>query len=596
MHSLKENIFWLLLLVVVFSFGVFYQYQEKGEFEQYNVIKSDGTCYYSYLPSTFLSKENQTKEGIDYYMLLDRNDKTKHNKFFIGTSFFMTPFFVLAHSYVLFRNALNPNYAYPPDGYSLPYQIAIGISGAFYLVLGLYFLAVLLSYLGVDKRVVYGVSFFFAMGTQLLTLSSYEASFSHIYSFFVIATILLLTYKIALKPNLRLFLLLSALFAVLALIRPTNVLVVLALPIIFELTTYKRFFRWLSQQRLAFVYALGIMAGIIFIQLLYWKLETNHFIIWSYSEEGFNFLHPEFFKVLFSFKKGLFVYTPLLLVAFAIIFFSALSLRIKGLFLLFFVINNYVISSWWCWWYGGSYGMRPWMEFMPVVILLVALSLNKMDVSKVKVITVFSFLALWINLVQTYQYATGIIHWSEMNWDKFQQVFLRTHSDFRFVTYDLDTSYKHYIVVDSLTYSARQNPEPKALVLNNERPFDAVFEVSKDSMYQANFKWNAQQLFNDTLGTYVKVKFDGRLENMTGGAVVVSTANCKNKDCLVWNSVRLIKLIRRAEEWNTVEAIFDLKKPNPKWEDYQIYFFNDRGNKVWVKNIEVTFYYYLYRD
>ena len=57
------------------------------------------------------------------------------------------------------------------------------------------------------------------------------------------------------------------------------------------------------------------MLGIMAIQSVIYKLSTGYFWVYSYGEEGFNFGSPHFIDILFSYKKGLFLYTPIYLIA-----------------------------------------------------------------------------------------------------------------------------------------------------------------------------------------------------------------------------------------------------------------------------------------
>ena len=53
-------------------------------------------------------------------------------------------------------------------------------------------------------------------------------------------------------------------------------------------------------------------------QMIYWKEMTGRWLYFSYgSDERFFFGDPAIIKGLFSYRKGLFIYTPLLLFAFA---------------------------------------------------------------------------------------------------------------------------------------------------------------------------------------------------------------------------------------------------------------------------------------
>src|SRR5690606_11897099 len=64
-------------------------------------------------------------------------------------------------------------------------------------------------------------------------------------------------------------------------------------------------------KKLSFVNYLVIflIIGILFfIQSYAWYLQIGEWIIWTYNNEGFYFTHPEITKVLFSFRKGWFIY------------------------------------------------------------------------------------------------------------------------------------------------------------------------------------------------------------------------------------------------------------------------------------------------
>src|SRR5664279_5384717 len=79
--------------------------------------------------------------------------------------------------------------------------------------------------------------------------------------------------------------------------------------------------------------------------------------------ERFDFLHPHIMQVLFSFKKSLLVYTPIII--FPIIGLLLLRKNNKPIhvaILAYTLINFYLLSSWAAWWNGGSFGMRYFTE------------------------------------------------------------------------------------------------------------------------------------------------------------------------------------------------------------------------------------------
>lgn len=99
---------------------------------------------------------------------------------------------------------------------------------------------------------------------------------------------------------------------------------------------------------------------ILSIQLFYWKFQTGNWIYWSYGSESFYFLKPHLIEGLIGFRKGWFLYTPLMILGCVGLFMS--PKRIALSITLFLMLFTYVVFSWWNWWYGGSLGCRPMLD------------------------------------------------------------------------------------------------------------------------------------------------------------------------------------------------------------------------------------------
>ena len=164
-------------------------------------------------------------------------------------------------------------------------------------------------------------------------------------------------------------------------------------------------------------------------QLVYWKYSTGSWVYYSYGEEGFYFNHPHIIDGLFSYRKGWFIYTPLML--FFVIGFFFMRKRIPELLLplsIFLLLNIYVVFSWWCWWYGGSFGARPMIDSYGLLALPFATLLEKV-ISRKKwqkiMASVFLLFFIYMNLFQTRQYRTSMIHWDSMTKQAYWKVFFR---------------------------------------------------------------------------------------------------------------------------------------------------------------------------
>jgi hypothetical protein len=132
-------------------------------------------------------------------------------------------------------------------------------------------------------------------------------------------------------------------------------------------------------------------------------------------------------NILFSYRKGLFVYTPVLLLSLLglIRLLKHGNYYLAGAWALFFLIITYLLSSWNPWYYGASYGMRVYVEFYPVFFILFALLIENLRISYKALILVFAFACVPLNILQTNQYKRFILHWHEMDKASYWRVFLK---------------------------------------------------------------------------------------------------------------------------------------------------------------------------
>jgi hypothetical protein len=161
------------------------------------------------------------------------------------------------------------------------------------------------------------------------------------------------------------------------------------------------------------------------IQLMVYYNQTGALFVYSYEEEGFNFLRPEIFNILFSYKKGLFLYTPLLLIAMFghVIWFKMQKWQAISS-MLFFLSITYFLSSWWNWYYGGSFSSRAYIEYYVFFALPFAIMLQRLSKPYRRVMLGISMVLVLFCQFQTYQYRYMVIHWDNMDKEKYWEVFL----------------------------------------------------------------------------------------------------------------------------------------------------------------------------
>jgi len=383
------------------------------------IIQWDIIDYYAYLPAFIIYDDVTLKfKEQDFNRFAGKiwGHKLDNGNYVIkmsmGMSVMYAPFFLCAHLFAHFS-------AHTPDGYTKPYAFVLVLASLTYFILGLLLLAKILIRYFPDK-VVALVLLIIAIGTNVSNYLTREAPMSHSFSFFLFAAFIYLTIKWYEKLKWQWSLLLGLVFGLISLIRPTNSVIA----IIFILWNIKNWsqiigrFRYIWSSYRHFI-IIGIFAMLVwFPQIIYWKYVTGSWIYYTYGDEGFFFSSPKILNVLFGFRKGWFVYTPLMFFAFC--GFTVLYKKHKQLFcglLLFFILNLYIVSSWWCWWYGGSYGHRALIESMAVMAFPLAAIVNifsdKKIIYKVFLLIIVSFFIIH-NLFQNYKYLNTSIHFDSM--------------------------------------------------------------------------------------------------------------------------------------------------------------------------------------
>lgn len=169
----------------------------------------------------------------------------------------------------------------------------------------------------------------------------------------------------------------------------------------------------------------------IFPQLLYWKTKTGNWFFYSYADwERFYWEDPAIVDGLFSYVKGWYVYTPIMLLAtIGIYFVWRFAKEWLWPLLVFYCLNTYIVLSWWSWWYGGGFGLRAFAEAAaPMSIGLAALLAwiwQQKPIARYSLLLSIVFCVV-LNLFQTMQYKRVYIIWNGMTKERYWKVFGKT--------------------------------------------------------------------------------------------------------------------------------------------------------------------------
>jgi hypothetical protein len=393
-------------------------------------IRSDGFSYYVYLPSWFLYHDTTLSSvardccGGDFpdFTAIVRWPGTRQwvNAHPIGVAVMQTPFFLAAHALTRWSNL-------SPDGFSLYYQHAAGLSGLAWIVAGLWVLRDLLRRHfsdGVTAATLISILF----GTNLYHYATYDSSYSHPYSFFLFAALLDLTDRWH-RSGERHPVLLGLTAGLIVLTRHTNALALLVFPLYgaADRRTLREAGARLARDWRALGAMLAVAAAVVLPQLVLYYRATGHALVSSYGSLGFNFASPHVFGVLFSVQKGVFFWSPLLLLAVAGLFFTRGTARAFVLpSLLFLAVNTYLIASWWDWQFGASYGHRGFVDSLPMLSIGLASVYSRANDRALlrHVLQVGVSLAVALSLVQMLQYWNGVLPFSDTTWDQYRRLFL----------------------------------------------------------------------------------------------------------------------------------------------------------------------------
>lgn len=397
-----------------------------------DIIEADAKGNYAYLPAVFIyhdlnfgffdriEKEKYFNETLFYDYRAHCAGRTI-DKYYCGTALAQLPFFLIAH-------VLSPRMGYDADGYSKPYPVMISVAALFYLLLGLIFLNRLLRLFGIEKwnsAIVLAATVF---ATNIFYYTVGEPGMSHIYSFAFMAMFLYFGKRYFIQPAGRYAVTLAGLLAIIMLIRPVNGVVLLSLPFLAgNRIALKYGVAWFFTKKRSYLLSIPLFLLVLSIQPVIYKISTGQFLVDSYHGETFNFLNPHIIDILFSYKKGLFLYSPILLLAFT----GGYVLWAKGRFefytlFAFLLILTCLLSSWWNWWYGGSFSSRVYLEYIPFFSILLGLSLKNIRSRLLRTFFVsLIFVFIVVCQIQTFQYRYYQIHWENMTKEKYWNVFLR---------------------------------------------------------------------------------------------------------------------------------------------------------------------------
>ena len=398
-----------------------------------DILEADARGYYAYLPATFIYNDYNFDffETVEIKKISSKNlfydyrnmyNGKNVNKYFCGTALAEMPFFLIAHTISIIRNT-------EANGYSSIYFIWINIAAIFYLGLACMYLAKYLRLYNIKESYIAFILPILIFGTNVFLYTVLDPGMSHVYSLAFFSIFIYQAHLYFEKPTIKRFYILAVLMGLIILIRPSNALLVFALPVLagsFE--KLKNGFLFLFQKPIYAGFGILLCIAIVSIQFVFYYIACGKFFVYAYSDERFYLNKPHIIDILFSYRRGLFLYTPILFLSLFGYYFTYIKNKFftfSHIAFLFLVI--YILSTWWVWWYGGGFSGRVFIEFFPFFMLLLAFLLQGLVNTKLQLaLKTLLVLLVLVCQIQIYQYRHYHIHWDsttkEMYWENFLRI------------------------------------------------------------------------------------------------------------------------------------------------------------------------------
>lgn len=417
------------------------------------LVNGDGIGYYAYVRSPlvdhnfrFSSDWQDPKEELEKIFLENHfvdNPVTKTgylpNFYAVGPAILWSPFLIPTHLVVLGLSRLG--FPLAADGHSWPYLAAMAGATVLYGFAGLCF-SFGIARRFVEERWAFWATVGIWFGTSVPVYFYLLPAWSHAHSVFTNALFLWYWLKTRGTRTTGQWLTLGLLTGLMMDVYQVNV--VLVFVVAYEaLSAYAQV--WSSRAgksemlakafRFHALYALGALLGYLPTLITRQIVFGSPFAVGPYTLRMWNWTSPVLAQVLFSKDHGLFVFTPLVVLAIVGLFFLRRLDRPLGTICIVITAVFYFLIACFPWWYGAvGFGNRFFVSLTPIFVLGLAslyawtaeLWPDARAASR-RLIPVTLLFVVW-NLGLVYQWQThllpryGPVYWPELVFNQFRVV------------------------------------------------------------------------------------------------------------------------------------------------------------------------------
>lgn len=592
----------LITLVVISSILSVY----KVSIVHDNEIAWDVFGYYLYLPATFIHHDpllkditwikevNKERKLTGTLYMVSQNKKGEPVYFFLmGMAIFYLPFFSMASLYAY-------KFGYAVDGFSWPYQYGLVIGGIIYTIIGLIFFRKILRQFFSEKLTSL-LMIIVVFGTNYINQLTVD-NLATVNVIFMLTTLVIWnTIKWHQNYKGKYLVAIGVCITLATLVKPTEVFVFL-LPLFWNVTsveTLKQKWVKLMANKAYLLVTIIICLMLVMPQMLYWHHKTGMYIYDSYKNPGvgLDYFSPHITNVLFSYRKGWLLYTPVMI--FALIGFYFLYKKNRQIFfasIIYFLVSFYIISSWTEWWYGASYSIRPLIASYTILAICMGYFLQYINTRKwvIKIIIgVFILFFIFLNQFQWWQYKNYILDPYRTTKDYYWATFLKTKAsgedrDLLLVYRDFEGNQKfedsyRYQKTTLLTEDFEEEGSNQTENNNHFYRFNEgdeylpIFESAYNEMTKKDHLW-------------IKVSFDIRFSQNFEYPLPCMVNSMERKIWSYGYSAQEIMLDETANHWRRVEFFYLTPELRSDEDRFKCFIWKRSKSTFDVDNIKLTIY------
>ncbi len=349
------------------------------------VISSDGVGYYSWLPTIASDKDLCFREFIEESLAIQpagsvfklrTSDSCMLPQYTVGVALLWTPLGLAAF---LANQVISPRPAANPWTSNLS-GLAILVSGAAAGAIGLALLARFLA-IFVRRRAALTIAAAVFIGIFALHYATFNAQFSHIYSFALVALLLVVTRRVESTIISEYFtpwanlLFAGVVLGFIGLVRPTNLIVGLVPLVVLAHCMHTEGYDTARRTKALFVFAASATT-VVSIQLVLWYQASGLVFVQPYVDQGFA-LSRDTPKIVLDVlanprTHGLFPWSPVAVVGIVGLILPSALRRYTATGLIVLVLQLGVVSTWTFPYGAAGLGARFFIDFSPIIAMGVA--------------------------------------------------------------------------------------------------------------------------------------------------------------------------------------------------------------------------------